>query len=424
MATLYSGLGGPRGYGEGNFHNTPTGSLTAGNYDDGSIKVDITSVFGASGINYFGTNYTSMYINTNGLITFNAPVTAYTPSALASLPYPAIAAFWSDVDIRAGALTGSNNIYWDLDPVNGDVTITWDSVKRYSGNGNNTFQVRLHSTGKGNFEIEFIYGTIQWTNGYAGVAQTGFTNGGAIDYVLPGSGNSTALSQYPTANLDPGSTNGTWSQHFWNGAPICFAAGTRIATPLGPRLVESLRIGDLVNTLDHGPQPLRWVGEWQMMADMGALPIQIAAHSLGNDHLLRVSPQHLLMIEGADCEMLFGDAEVLVSAKDLVGLPGITAIQQRQRVHYHHLMFDRHQIIFAEGAPAESLHPGPMTMAQLPNRQAADMATHFVPWELERLATQAAARRILRGAEATVLRDWRLQRANATGYAFSSRIAA
>ena len=46
MATLYSGLGGPRGYGEGNFHNTPTGSLAAGNYDDGSIRVDITSIIG------------------------------------------------------------------------------------------------------------------------------------------------------------------------------------------------------------------------------------------------------------------------------------------------------------------------------------------------------------------------------------------
>ncbi len=423
MATLYSGLGGPRGYGEGNFHNTPTGSLAAGNYDDGSIRVDITSIFGPSGINYLGTYYTSVYINTNGLITFTAPVTVYTPSPLAALPYPAIAAFWSDVDITSGAKTGSNNIYWDLDPANGNFTITWDSVKPYSGKGTNTFQLRLHSTGKGNFEIEFIYAQIGWTNGYTGIGQTGFTNGGAIDYVLPGSGNATALTNYPTANLDPGSTIGTWSQHFWNGAPVCFAAGTRIETPFGPRPVESLCIGDLVTTLDHGPQPLRWVGDWQTMADVGALPIQIEAHALDNDRLLRVSPLHLLLIEGGDCEMLFGEAEVLVSAKELVGLPGISALARRQRVRYHHLMFDRHQIIFAEGTPAESLYPGPMALDQLPDLQLRDMESHFLQGELEGLAVQPTARRVLRAIEARVLREWRLQKPG-TKTAPANRLAA
>ncbi|WP_305884600.1 Hint domain-containing protein, partial [Limimaricola litoreus] len=41
---------------------------------------------------------------------------------------------------------------------------------------------------------------------------------------------------------------------------ICFTAGTRIATPFGPRRAEDLAVGDLVLTRDHGPQPLRWTG--------------------------------------------------------------------------------------------------------------------------------------------------------------------
>ena len=39
----------------------------------------------------------------------------------------------------------------------------------------------------------------------------------------------------------------------------CYAPGTMIDTPDGPRAVETLQVGDLVMTLDHGPQSIRWV---------------------------------------------------------------------------------------------------------------------------------------------------------------------
>ncbi len=41
---------------------------------------------------------------------------------------------------------------------------------------------------------------------------------------------------------------------------MCFASGTMIEAEQGAVLVEDLRPGDLVQTLDHGLQPLRWVG--------------------------------------------------------------------------------------------------------------------------------------------------------------------
>ncbi|MBL9056263.1 MAG: Hint domain-containing protein, partial [Rhodobacteraceae bacterium] len=44
------------------------------------------------------------------------------------------------------------------------------------------------------------------------------------------------------------------------GTAICFLRGTRITTPDGPRAIEDLAEGDLVTTLDHGPQPIRWIG--------------------------------------------------------------------------------------------------------------------------------------------------------------------
>ncbi|MDT8856939.1 Hint domain-containing protein [Paracoccaceae bacterium Fryx2] len=401
MATINTGLGGAVGLGESSFRNT---ALTSGNLDDGSIRVNITSVFGSSGINYFGTDYTSIFINTNGLITFNAPVTAYTPTNLATLTYPAIAPFWTDVDIRNAGANGTNNIYWDLDPASQRVTITWHGVRAYNGsNGTNTFQVVLEHTQDGNFEIDFIYQQVQWTNGYTGVAQAGMTNGGTQDYVIPGSGNSAALTQFPNASLDPNDPNGVWSTRFLNGNPVCFVAGTRIATPQGSARVEDLRPGDLVLTLDDGPQPLVWVGGGRVIASGAALPVRIAAGVLGNGADLLVSGQHHLMLDGVACELLFGEAEVLVAAKDLLGLPGVTQGGAARSVSYHHLLLGRHQILLAEGAAAESLHPGPMALAALPHRALADLHARFLPWELERLARQPAARRVLRPHEARVL---------------------
>ncbi|MDZ4094131.1 MAG: Hint domain-containing protein [Paracoccaceae bacterium] len=402
MATINTGLGGPQGVGEGSYR---AGPLTAGNWDDGSVKVNITSVFGPAGINYFGTNYTSIYINSNGLITFAGPLTSYTPTNIAAFNQPAIAVFWSDVNVTTGSATGTNNIYWDLDPATGRVTVTWLDVKSYSGNGapRNTFQVVLQHTHDGNFEVDFIYQKIQWTNGGFGVAQTGLTDGGANDFILPGSGNSTALAAYSNAILDPNDPNGVWSTRFLNGNPVCFVAGTRIATPGGARAVETLRPGDLVITLDEGPQPLRWVGGGSVVASGGALPVRIAAGVLGNRRAFCVSGQHLVVLDGMACELLFGETEVLVAAQDLLGFPGVTRGKGPCHISYHHLLLDRHQVIFAEGARVESLHPGPMAMAALPHRARAALRAVFLPYELERLAHQPAARRVLKPHEVQVL---------------------
>jgi len=401
MAAINTGLGGPQDVGEGSFRAS---LLTSGNYDDGSILVNITSVFGPAGINYFGTNYTSLYINPNGLITFNAPVTAYTPTNLASLPYPAIAVFWSDVDIRAGSGTGTNNIYWDLDPVTKRVTITWLGVRAYTGStGTNTFQLVLEHTQNGNFEIDFIYQQVQWTNGYTGVAQTGMTNGGAIDYIIPGSGNAAAIANYPNANLAPNDPNGVWSTRFLNGNPACFVAGTMIATPKGQRAVESLRAGDLVDTLDDGPMPLIWASGGTVIAQDEALPVCISAGVLDSDRDLWVSGQHLVMVDCADCELLFGEAEVLVAAKHLLGLPGVFRAVGMAKVSYHHLLLEHHQLVIADGTAAETLYPGPQVFEALPRRTTDALIAVMLEYERDRIGAAPAVRRVLQAHEARVL---------------------
>jgi len=139
--------------------------------------------------------------------------------------------------------------------------------------------------------------------------------------------------------------------------PPCFAAGTLILTPSGQRAVETLQAGDLVMTRDHGPQVLRWVGR-RLVPGIGRFaPIRFAPGALGNTRALLVSPQHRMLLGGWRAELLFGQDEVLVAAKHLVN-DGSVRVQPVALVSYVHLMFDRHEIIEAEGVPSESFHPG------------------------------------------------------------------
>jgi len=138
---------------------------------------------------------------------------------------------------------------------------------------------------------------------------------------------------------------------------ICFVAGTRIATPSGPRTVEEIGVGDLVLTRDNGPQPVRWIGARRLDAGPDMAPIVFAPGSLGNDRALSVSPQHRMVIEGVNAELYFGTNQVLVAAKHLIN--GTTITQSDPgRIRYYHLLFDRHEVIFAESVPTESYHPG------------------------------------------------------------------
>lgn len=147
---------------------------------------------------------------------------------------------------------------------------------------------------------------------------------------------------------------------------VCFANGTRIATPSGAVAVEVLRPGDLVCTLDHGHCPLSWVGRIavsaaQMSLDPRLRPVELAPGSLGPGRPaapLRVSQQHRILIRSPIARRMFGTSEVLAAAKTLTGAPNINIRSGDAGLSYHHLLFDRHEIINANGADAESLYTG------------------------------------------------------------------
>lgn len=138
---------------------------------------------------------------------------------------------------------------------------------------------------------------------------------------------------------------------------ICFASGTRILTPQGERAIETLRPGDLVVTRDSGPRPIRWIDTRTVRATGNLAPIRFDASVLNTHRPLLVSPQHRMLIEGYRAELLFGQREVLVSAKHLLDNHAVTQAIGGM-VTYVHMMFDAHEIVYAEGAPSESFHPG------------------------------------------------------------------
>ena len=155
--------------------------------------------------------------------------------------------------------------------------------------------------------------------------------------------------------------------------PTCFGTGTLIDTAAGPRAVETLVAGDLVLTRDHGMRPLAWAGGRHLDArhlDIAPnlRPIRIRAGALGpglpaTD--LTVSPQHRVLVRSKIAERLCGAPEALVAARHLCALPGIEALNPPGGIGYHHLLFDRHEIVRSNGAWTESLFTGPQALASL-----------------------------------------------------------
>ncbi|WP_037294860.1 Hint domain-containing protein [Roseobacter sp. AzwK-3b] len=183
----------------------------------------------------------------------------------------------------------------------------------------------------------------------------------------------------------------------------CFTAGTRILTPSGLIQVECLNPGDLVTTKDDGPQPLRWIGQRRVAAEGSFAPILIPAGSFGAHHDLLVSPLHRVLIRDSLAELLFGEGEVLVAARDLVNGHSIRRMEGGF-VDYLHLMFDRHQVIFSEGLETESFLPGPQITNVFEAEVLKEICAIFPEIDPATGAGYSpAARRTLRPFEAQVL---------------------
>lgn len=132
----------------------------------------------------------------------------------------------------------------------------------------------------------------------------------------------------------------------------CFMTGTRIATPQGEVAVETLQINDLVTTEDGCAVPVKWVGRHSVSkALVGArtAPVRLQAGALG--HRL----PHTDLIVTADHGMIVGGLVILASA--LVNSNTIDWVPREdlpEFVTYYHVETENHDVILANGAPAET----------------------------------------------------------------------
>ncbi|AHD00822.1 Hint domain-containing protein [Leisingera methylohalidivorans] len=157
----------------------------------------------------------------------------------------------------------------------------------------------------------------------------------------------------------------------------CFLRGTLIRVPGGEIPVEELRPGMEVLTYDNGPQTLQWTGSRKVACTPQTAPIRFARGSCGNTRDLYVSPQHRMLVRGQKAELLFGADEVLIKAKDLVNDSTIRPALDIREAQYVHLLFGRHQILWADGALSESYQPGPQTAADFDSGTLAEIRDLF-----------------------------------------------
>jgi hypothetical protein len=158
---------------------------------------------------------------------------------------------------------------------------------------------------------------------------------------------------------------------------ISFARGTMISLASGAQMpIEDLRAGDKVLTRDHGGQPIRWIGRATLRAVGAFAPVVITADTLGNTGDLIVSQHHRMFLYQRDRKAGMATSELLVQAKHLVDGERVF-LREGGFVDYLSLVFDQHEIIYAEGIPAESLMVNDATVSRLPAGLSADVKARF-----------------------------------------------
>jgi hypothetical protein len=234
----------------------------------------------------------------------------------------------------------------------GSASVTFEATG--PDDGQSHYDVSFTDAG-GDVKVQEIFDSGE--NDYTG-SYTNYSNGGDfLVYITKEDGNfvspyymlllSAPTMAGETITLYNDSRSGTFVP------PVCYVEGARILTVNGETAVEALRVGDLVVTATGEQRPIRWLGHRTVDCSRhpdprSVWPVRVCAHAFGQNRPCRdlyVSPGHGLCVTCVD--------EVLIPAVKLVN--GSTVSQQRvDRVTYWHVELDDHDILIANGMPAES----------------------------------------------------------------------
>ncbi len=205
------------------------------------------------------------------------------------------------------------------------------------------------------------------TDGDAHVETFNFFNSGGNWYFTPSE----------NSNFSEGAELGQYQSHTngWDYSTIaCFAGGTLIETENGPTPIEDLSAGDQIRVFGGGFSTLRLnlsqkIKKGAMLTNPKLRPVKIVQDALGPgfpNQDLRVSRQHRMLVSSPISKRMFGQTNALISAIRLTEFPGCFVDEDAVGISYFHLIFDRHEIVFANGTPAESFYPGSEAMKAMP----------------------------------------------------------
>ncbi|MFT4701993.1 MAG: hypothetical protein ACI90E_002676 [Yoonia sp.] len=201
-----------------------------------------------------------------------------------------------------------------------------------------------------------------------------------VTYDAPADGDTITVSAVITDAA--GNTSATSSD---SAGVICFTEGTLITTEFGEIPIEDLKVGDLIQTLDSGLQPLRWIGRRyldarELAGNDNLRPIRISQNVIGSENCDRdlvVSPQHRILIASRVAERMFGNAEVIVAVKHLLAIEGVDIASDLNHVTYFHILLDEHAIVYANKFLAESLYLGRQAQLSLSQASRAEVLALF-----------------------------------------------
>ncbi|MCG7493499.1 Hint domain-containing protein [Thalassobius sp. Cn5-15] len=310
---------------------------------------------------------------------------------------------WSGTDIEANHResaylgNGSSNRVAELDGRNNQITVM-EQTFTVSGSSTRTvsFDSALRLSSNGNAGVEgFRVEVLDDTGTAIAFAEIRPTNNTLQEFTLPvtfpGAGNYTLR----FSERGPNDSRGAIVDNIE--LMVCFHGETQIATEAGSKAARDIAIGDLVWT-ENGLKPVRWVGRRRLEAadleqDPTLRPVRISAGALGQGlpiRDLRVSRQHRMLVHSPVCERMFGAPSAMIAAVRLCDMGGVSIDEDTQEVDYVHLLFDAHEVVFAEGCPSESLLLGPQARLALRDEAIEEVCKIFPQFKFHGFAANSA----------------------------------
>ena len=218
-------------------------------------------------VNFFGLNFTQLYVNNNGNVTFDAALATYTPFGLTATNRQIIAPFFADVDTRSAG----NPVTYGLGVYEGynAFGVNWVDVDYYSSSSShtnrNSFQLILvdrSDVAAGDFDIIFNYDQIQW--------ETGTASGGNSS----GLGGNSARAGYSNGTGTPGTFHemegSAVNRAFLDGGPNALISGS-LNSGVDGRYIFQARSGSINPNPNPVPEPATLALLGIGLAGLGAL---------------------------------------------------------------------------------------------------------------------------------------------------------